>query len=51
MTIDLDNPDSVDYWTKELNCTETQLHAAVAAVGNQVADVRRQLDFIPSRKA
>lgn len=42
--IDLDSPTNVAYWMRELNCTEAQLHGAVATVGNQVADVRIQLN-------
>jgi len=33
----------VDYWTKKLNCTRSQLIAAVKAVGVQVTSVRRHL--------
>ena len=33
----------VRYWCKEFGCTETQLRAAVRAVGVMVTDVRRYL--------
>ena len=33
----------IEYWTKTLGCTETELRAAVAAVGPMVADVRDYL--------
>ena len=33
----------VRYWTKEIGCTETQLRAAVTAVGHGVAAVRARL--------
>jgi hypothetical protein len=49
-TIDLNSASSIAHWTKELNCTEAQLHGAVATVGTQVADVRKQLDHIPYRR-
>lgn len=33
----------IDYWTKELSCTEAELRAAVAAVGVMVVNVRAHL--------
>jgi hypothetical protein len=33
----------VTYWCGELHCTEAQLTAAVAAVGEHVTEVRRHL--------
>jgi hypothetical protein len=33
----------VQYWTKDLNCTEAKLRAAVKAVGVMVSDVRAYL--------
>lgn len=33
----------VRYWCKEFGCTETQLKAAVKAVGVSASDVRRHL--------
>lgn len=33
----------VRWWTQELNCTETQLRAAVRAVGVMVVNVREYL--------
>jgi hypothetical protein len=33
----------VAYWTRELGCTESQLRAAVRAVGVSVAAVRKYL--------
>jgi hypothetical protein len=33
----------VAWWTKELNCTEAQLRAAVKAVGVMVLDVKAHL--------
>ncbi|MFD1839097.1 DUF3606 domain-containing protein [Paracidovorax cattleyae] len=41
--VNVNEPWEVDYWTKEFGCTETQLRAAVKAVGVMVADVRRHL--------
>jgi hypothetical protein len=37
------DPLEVTYWCGELHCTEAQLTAAVAAVGEHVTEVRRHL--------
>lgn len=37
------DPLEVTYWCTELHCTEAQLKAAVAAVGEHVTEVRQQL--------
>ena len=37
------DPLDVAYWCNELNCSEAQLGAAVAAVGEHVTEVRRHL--------
>ena len=37
------DPLEVAYWCKELNCTELELTAAVARVGEHVAEVRQAL--------
>jgi hypothetical protein len=37
------DPDALEYWCKELHCTEAQLKAAVTKVGTHVAAVREQL--------
>lgn len=42
-TINLDQKHEITYWTQTLGVTEARLRAAVAAVGNKVADVRRYL--------
>jgi DNA-binding response OmpR family regulator len=43
--IDLyESPEVVRYWTTALRCTETELRAAVDAVGVGVDDVRRHLE-------
>ena len=34
----------VQYWTRQLGCTEQQLRAAIGVVGTQVEDVRTYLD-------
>ncbi len=41
--INLNESWEVAYWTKELGCTETELRAAVKAVGVMVSDVRAHL--------
>jgi hypothetical protein len=41
--VDLVAPEVVLYWTTILGCTEGQLRAAVAAVGNAADDVRAYL--------
>jgi hypothetical protein len=43
------DPLEVVYWCAELHCTEAQLQAAVAAVGEHVTDVRQHLAQ-PSRR-
>jgi hypothetical protein len=43
------DPLEVVYWCAELHCTEAQLKAAVAAVGEHVAEVRQHLAQ-PSRR-
>lgn len=37
------DPLEVAYWCTELDCTEAQLKAAVAAVGEHVTEVRQHL--------
>ncbi len=37
------DPAELQYWCKELGCTEAQLKAAVAAVGEHLAAVREHL--------
>ncbi|MEO7243616.1 MAG: DUF3606 domain-containing protein [Rubrivivax sp.] len=34
------DPVEMGYWCREFGCTDTQLQAAVAAVGEHVAEVR-----------
>ncbi|HEX7440804.1 MAG TPA: DUF3606 domain-containing protein [Caldimonas sp.] len=41
--IALSQPHEVRDWCKSLGCTEAQLRAAVAAVGNSAAKVRAHL--------
>lgn len=41
--INVNQPYEVQYWTKELRCTEQQLRDAVKAVGPMVKDVKRHL--------
>jgi hypothetical protein len=41
--INVNQPYEVQYWCKELRCTEQQLRDAVRAVGPMVKDVRRHL--------
>lgn len=41
--IDLDDPESVDRWTQELDTTQDQLRDAVRAVGPLAADVEMHL--------
>ena len=42
-TISLSQAWEVAYWTRELGVTEQQLRAAIVAVGNSTAAVRRYL--------
>lgn len=42
-TINLGQKHEIAYWTQALGVSEAMLRAAVAAVGNKVADVRRRL--------
>lgn len=37
------DPLEVTYWCRQLHCTEAQLKAAVAAVGEHVTEVRKHL--------
>ncbi len=37
------DPVELQYWCKELRCTEAQLHEAMAQVGDHVTAVRDQL--------
>lgn len=37
------DPLEVEYWCKELNCTEHDLRAAVGKVGEHVTEVRQAL--------
>lgn len=37
------DPAELQYWCKELDCTEAELKEAVAKVGEHVTVVRRQL--------
>jgi hypothetical protein len=39
------DPYEVQYWCRELHCTEEQLKAAVAQVGSHVSAVRQQLEL------
>lgn len=41
--IRLDDPASLDRWTRELDATEAQLREAVASVGEAAADVEMHL--------
>jgi len=41
------DPVELQYWCKELHCTEVQLHNAIAEVGDHVTAVR---DALASRK-
>ncbi len=41
--VNLEDPDSVARWVKELNTTESQLRDAVAEVGTKAADVEMHL--------
>jgi len=41
--INLVDPHEVRYWCRELHCTEDELRAAVARVGNHVAAVREAM--------
>ena len=43
------DPLEVVYWCSDLHCTEAQLKAAVAAVGEHVTEVRQHLAGSPSR--
>ena len=44
------DPLEVAYWCKELNCTELELMAAVAKVGEHVAEVRQALHELQRRR-
>ncbi len=41
--VNLEDPDSIARWVKELNTTESQLRDAVAEVGTKGADVEMHL--------
>ncbi len=41
--VNLEDPDSVARWVKELDTTESQLRDAVAEVGTKAADVEMHL--------
>ncbi|HZI04613.1 MAG TPA: DUF3606 domain-containing protein [Archangium sp.] len=41
--INVNQPHEVRWWCKELGCTESELRAAVKAVGVMVKDVRKHL--------
>jgi Protein of unknown function (DUF3606) len=41
--INMLDPDAVQYWCQDLQCSEEQLKAAVAEVGTHVAAVRERL--------
>ncbi len=41
--VNLEDPDSIARWVKELNTTESQLRDAVAEVGTKAADVEMHL--------
>lgn len=41
--VDLNDPQSLARWTRELDCTEDQLREAVRAVGPQASDVELHL--------
>lgn len=42
--IDMSNPSEVMYWAKQFGCSEQQLRAAVAQVGDSSAMVEQLLD-------
>lgn len=42
------DPLELAYWCGELRCTEAQLKAAVAAVGEHVTEVRQHLSIAQS---
>jgi hypothetical protein len=41
--VDIENPDEVSYWTKQLGCTVEELRAAVEKVGVLVENVAPEL--------
>ena len=47
--INLDDALEIEYWCRELGCTEAALQEAVAQVGAHVAAVREQLRSAPAR--
>jgi hypothetical protein len=42
--IDMDDPREVNWWRKQFDCSEEQLRAAVAQVGDSAALVEQMLD-------
>jgi hypothetical protein len=42
--IDMDDPREVNWWRKQFDCSEEQLRAAVAQVGDSAAMVEQMLD-------
>lgn len=42
--IDINDPAEVRNWCNSLNCTESQLKAAVGLVGTSAAAVKKQLE-------
>ena len=42
--IETADPHELQYWCRQLDCTEEQLQAALAQAGNHVAQVRAQLE-------
>ena len=47
--INLTDALEIEYWCRELGCTEAALNDAVTAVGAHVAAVREQLRNAPAR--
>ena len=42
-TVNIDDDYAVEYWTRQLNTTQAKLLAAVNEVGNDYAEVKKQL--------
>ena len=42
--VDVREPWEIYFWTRQLDCTEAELRAAVARVGNVAGDVRIHLE-------
>jgi hypothetical protein len=50
LLINLSSADSIDFWIKELRCTEAQLYSAMDIVGCAAVDVRKQLEAMAVNK-